>query len=461
MSETNPTSSLVINGQRYDVKDKTAREQIGDLTELDTENKDNLVEAINEIANTPSPSGADVFVAEYNASTSAEVEAAYQAHKIIIVIRLGRTYIMTSRTASDRHTFTCLNGDTCYVLSLYNNTWSSGSIIQFADLADIHSIPSGGTTGQGLVKSSGTNYATTWADVIIQPADVSDGDTIIYDENDGWIAGAPGDGLTDDIKDALLQLAEKVVYIDGNGQTYYNGLYNAFYPPLGLDSISAVYTQTSTVYATDSLDSLKTDLVVTATYEDSSTAVIPSTDYVLSGTLTVGTSTITVSYGGKSDTFTVIVSASSIVDQDVTMTSSSQTLYSGGITYDETKAYSFVYTFGALASVSGNGNRTFGPQKSNSATRDGMLQYLQADSQWRAIVGGNGQNFTPSSGDVLCYVHDFATGSTKLYLNGTQIYSTTTGASYYADTDKIVISAYCNGMAVGITHIKVAQGDLH
>ena len=74
-----------------------------------------------------------------------------------------------------------------------------------------------------------------------------------------------------------------------------------------LSGISAVYTQSGTVYDTDSLDSLKTDLVVTATYSDTSTATVPSTDYTLSGTLTVGTSTVTVGYGGKTTTFTVTV----------------------------------------------------------------------------------------------------------------------------------------------------------
>lgn len=75
-----------------------------------------------------------------------------------------------------------------------------------------------------------------------------------------------------------------------------------------LTSISAVYTQSGTVYNTDTLDSLKSDLVVTATYSDSSTATVPSADYTLSGTLTEGTSTITVSYGGKTATFDVTVS---------------------------------------------------------------------------------------------------------------------------------------------------------
>lgn len=73
-----------------------------------------------------------------------------------------------------------------------------------------------------------------------------------------------------------------------------------------LMSISAVFTQGSAIiYDTDNLDTLRQYLVVTATYSDSTTATV--TDYTLSGTLAEGTSTITVSYGGKADTFTVTV----------------------------------------------------------------------------------------------------------------------------------------------------------
>lgn len=75
-----------------------------------------------------------------------------------------------------------------------------------------------------------------------------------------------------------------------------------------VSSLSAVYTQSGTVYDTDALDTLKADLVVTATYSDSTTATVPSSDYTLSGTLTEGTSTVTVSYGGKTATFDVTVS---------------------------------------------------------------------------------------------------------------------------------------------------------
>lgn len=116
-----------------------------------------------------------------------------------------------------------------------------------------------------------------------------------------------GGGLTEAVKSAMLQIAQKVAYIDEHGQTYYNALYNALYPPAELVSITAVYTQSGTVYDTDSLDSLKNDLVVTATFTDSTTGVINAEDYTLSGTLTEGTSTITVSYGGKTASFNVTV----------------------------------------------------------------------------------------------------------------------------------------------------------
>lgn len=114
------------------------------------------------------------------------------------------------------------------------------------------------------------------------------------------------DGLSEDVKQALLAIAQNVVYTNDD-EDYYQNLYDALYPPAELVSISAVYTQSGTVYDTDTLNSLKADLVVTATYDDSSTAVV--TAYTLSGTLTAGTSTVTVTYNGKTTTFTVNVTA--------------------------------------------------------------------------------------------------------------------------------------------------------
>lgn len=143
-------------------------------------------------------------------------------------------------------------------------------------------VPVGGKQGQILNKESTTDYDTQWSDLIAL--------------------------LPSTFKAALLQLAQKVAYIDDDGADYYQDLYDALYPPKELVSISAVFTQGQTVvYDTASLDSLKTMLVVTGTYDDQSTETIPSTEYTLSGTLTAGTSTITVTCDGKTTTFTVQV----------------------------------------------------------------------------------------------------------------------------------------------------------
>jgi len=113
-------------------------------------------------------------------------------------------------------------------------------------------------------------------------------------------------GLSEEVKQISLALFRAVAYTIKNGQSLYDAYYNALYPPANLTSITAVFNQgLNVIYDTDSLDDLKRYLTVTAHYDDSSTATI--TNYVLSGTLAEGTSTITVIYGGKTTTFTVIV----------------------------------------------------------------------------------------------------------------------------------------------------------
>lgn len=111
-------------------------------------------------------------------------------------------------------------------------------------------------------------------------------------------------------KKALMDIVENIgLWADGNGQKYIDNLKNALYTS-PLSSISAIYTQNKTIYVDDDLDVLKEDLVVTGIYTDGSSINI--TDYTLSGTLSVGTSTITVLKDGKTTTFEVIVTATRI-----------------------------------------------------------------------------------------------------------------------------------------------------
>ena len=129
----------------------------------------------------------------------------------------------------------------------------------------------------------------------------------LYDEIENIEPSGGGSGLTYAIKEALLACFRNVAWIDDDGQDYYDALESALYPPANLASITAVFNQGQNVIReNDSLDTLRQYLTVTAHYEDSTSEII--TNYTLSGTLTEGTSTITVSYGGKTTTFTVVVS---------------------------------------------------------------------------------------------------------------------------------------------------------
>lgn len=121
--------------------------------------------------------------------------------------------------------------------------------------------------------------------------------------------GGTGGGLTADVKSALLAAFNHVTWdsADPTGQSYISALQTALYPPANLVRISAAYNNSDAVYDTASLDSLKSNLVVTAYYSDGTTDVLSSTVYMLSGTLAEGTSTITVAYGGKTTTFNVTV----------------------------------------------------------------------------------------------------------------------------------------------------------
>ena len=122
-------------------------------------------------------------------------------------------------------------------------------------------------------------------------------------------------GFSEDAKYALLNLLAHVAYTDEHGQDYYDELEATLFQTADVVSISAVFDQGSAViYDTDELDTLRQYLTVTATYEDLSTREI--TAYTLSGTLAVGTSTVTVTYGGKTTTFDVVVTESPLLPRE-------------------------------------------------------------------------------------------------------------------------------------------------
>lgn len=111
-------------------------------------------------------------------------------------------------------------------------------------------------------------------------------------------------GLSDNTKVALLNCFAHVAWTDERGQDYYDALHSALYVGRELISISAVFDAgQAVIYVDDSLNSLKQYLTVTAHYSNSTSEIVA--EYALSGTLSVGTNTITVTYGTESTTVTV------------------------------------------------------------------------------------------------------------------------------------------------------------
>lgn len=115
------------------------------------------------------------------------------------------------------------------------------------------------------------------------------------------VSGAGG-GIGSDSSQLLLQLLKNAVYTaDVSG--ILAELEESFsQEAVILSGITAIYTGGAVVAGT--AVSALSGITVTAQYSDGSTANV--TDYALSGTIGAGENTVTVSYGGFTDTFTVI-----------------------------------------------------------------------------------------------------------------------------------------------------------
>ena len=126
--------------------------------------------------------------------------------------------------------------------------------------------------------------------------------------------------ISEELKQALYDVASHIaLWKDDKGNQYVQALYNALYPDTNLIRIEAVFNQgTAKFYTITPLSDLKAYLTVTGYYDDGTSKRI--SDYALSGDLTAGTSTITVSKDGKTDTFDVVVSAGEPWDFEWTYT---------------------------------------------------------------------------------------------------------------------------------------------
>lgn len=106
---------------------------------------------------------------------------------------------------------------------------------------------------------------------------------------------------TNNIQQIRKFVVDRYVYCDTYFASLTGGTVEPGTPEVTLTSISATYTGGEVAVGTSVND--LTGITVTAHYSDGSTANI--TGYTLSGTIAEGANTITVSYGGKTTTFTV------------------------------------------------------------------------------------------------------------------------------------------------------------
>ena len=90
----------------------------------------------------------EIFWAEYGTTTSAEIEAAFQAGKQILCYWSSRVYNLIYRGSATSHTFGYVWGNTTYRLACSSNSWSNTSASNQPKI-----------TASGMLKSDGTNVS--------------------------------------------------------------------------------------------------------------------------------------------------------------------------------------------------------------------------------------------------------------------------------------------------------------
>ena len=207
-------------------------------------------------------------------------------------------------------------------------------------------------------------------------------------------------------------------------------------------SISAVFTQGSaTIYDTDSLDTLKQYLTVTVNYADSTTETV--TDYTLSGTLTAGTSTVTVSYGGKTTTFDAVVTEtlpSGYTHLDYVTANGTQYIQTN-LTESDLRYCGYEVKASSTGTTNGNGHLL-------SSANMFFTRLCYQSGRWYSTKRFGNESGTSAGGSIdqwvvgTVYVLEaFKNGSNLVSINGIPYRYFTPGSDYTA-SNKFAIFAY-------------------
>ncbi len=205
-------------------------------------------------------------------------------------------------------------------------------------------------------------------------------------------------------------------------------------------SIDAVFNQgTATIYDSYELNELKQYLTVTANYNNGTSAVV--NDYALSGTLAEGTSTITASYGGQSDTFDVVVTASHGMIYHIENAVIEQNTINTGVKLFDTDK-DFTVAFDAEVTVA-NGNNTFYFSNFDWTNYIGFCAYKFANGRAAMIrvysnTNRNSAHALPTEPYRIRFVAYHTAGETKITTDFRV-------ASYPKDTISASASTYTTG----------------
>lgn len=252
-----------------------------------------------------------------------ELDSAWENLIIKVLFRVGeRVRVMADntvpwellRTSGDLLEVGCegRNEDGTLIIP---TVWNTVSRIAEGASGQIPAAPTPGTSTNGSGSSAPTSA------VLYTAQSLTDAQKAQARANIGAAAvgGGSGGGLTSTEKTLILSLFRNAAYTSadmGNVLTQLESLWSGGEvepdePEKTLTSISATYSGGDVTAGTDV--SALTGIVVMAHYSDGTSEAV--TGYTLSGTIAEGNNTITVSYGGKTTTFTVTGTAESGGDE--------------------------------------------------------------------------------------------------------------------------------------------------
>lgn len=223
-----------------------------------------------------------------------------------------------------------------------------------------------------------------------------------------------------------------------------------------LTSISATYAGGDVTVGTALTD--LTGIIVTANYSDGTTANV--TDYMLSGTIVEGNNTITVSYGGKTTTFTVTgVAESSGGEEEETPTNTIYPLADGTATMSDgtvTVANNHVSISGTKANTGLYINLTNVGANTDTAT---ATENVDTDNAYTMYAGKsymlNISNYVQNATNYYKTIAIRGNDGTDIYTNNK--ITSDMSATITPETDVVATCIYYGG---GITSAGALEFDL-